>query len=165
MRHIKEYDEHAMGQMTQRELDKEFFSELIGNPDLGRAQSLLNMGANVNARGSFGLKGWSSGFPGKQVGETALHFVAEYSPGLVEFLCDNGADIEALDPEGRTPLHHALEWAPCARILIERGARLESAFDSMDDLLEFFDGDISWIPDESLSGLKKAMHGKEMFGL
>jgi hypothetical protein len=134
MRHIREYEEHAKTQML---LDEEFKQALFGHPDMERAKSLLRQGANVDVT--------------LNSGDTPLHLAAEYSPSMVAFLCDNGADIEALSSEGKTPLQHAKKlWPPCAKILIERGADPSSAFDSIDELEDFFEGDISWIPEESI---------------
>jgi ankyrin repeat protein len=147
MRHIKKYEEHAK---TQQQLDREFIGSLFDHPDLERAKSLLRQGANVDAR--------------IQSGDTALHFAAEYSPRMVEFLCDNGADIEAVSAEGKTPLQHAKMWADCAQILLMKGADPTSAFNSMDDLVQFFDGDVRWMPKESLERMKKVDRSNKIFG-
>lgn len=153
MRHIKEYEEHAK---TQQELDREFFSAMFEYADMERAKRLLGLGANVDAR--------------TQNGGTALHFAAEFSPRAVQFLCDNGADIEALDAEGRTPLQHAREWPPCAKILIERGADYTTAFEGVDELIDFFEpfdllkGDVSWLPEEAQQRLKKMQRSRGAFG-
>ena len=154
MRHIKEYEEHAK---TQQELDWEFFSAMFEYADMERAKRLLDLGANIDAR--------------TQSRGTALHFAAEFTPKAVQFLCDNGADIEALDADGRTPLQHAREWPLCAKILIERGADYTSAFDGVDELIDFFEqtpdllkGDISWLPNEAQQRLKKRQRSRGAFG-
>jgi len=154
MRHIKEYEEHAK---TQQELDREFIGALFDHPDLEKAKSLLRQGANVDAR--------------IQSGDTALHFAAEFSPRMVEFLCDNGADAEALDADGKTPLQRAKHWVPSAKILIERGADPSTAFEGVDDLIDFFEhtpdllkGDISWLPEDVQQRLKKRQRSRGAFG-
>jgi hypothetical protein len=150
MRHINEYEEYAMGKMTQQELDDEFIGAIFETADVERARRLLKLGANVDARNQ---------------GETGLHYAAEFSPNMVELLCDHGADLEALDPQGRTPLVHARMWPPCARILLERGARAESAFSGFDDLRDFFEGDIDWVPDSAMQGLRRMKKTRRLFGM
>jgi ankyrin repeat protein len=154
MRHIKEYEEHAK---TQQELDSDFIGAMFEDGDVKRAKRLILLGANVDAR--------------SPNGDTALHFAAEFSPRMVEFLCDNGADTEALDAEGRTPLQHAKIWPLCAKILIERGADYTSAFEGVDELIDFFEqtpdllkGDISWLPEDAQQRLKKRQRSRGAFG-
>jgi len=154
MRHIKEYEEHAK---TQQELDSDFIGAMFEDADVKRAKRLILLGANVDAR--------------SPNGDTALHFAAEFSPRMVEFLCDNGADMEALDAEGRTPLKHAKTQPQCAKILLERGADPTTAFEDVDDLIDFFEqspdllkGDVSWLPDEAQQRLKKRQRSRGAFG-
>lgn len=76
------------------------------------AYFLLGNGVDVNARGGIFL-------------ETSLHYAAreDDSCKFLNLLLENGADIEALDLDGRTPLHYAIEAN--ATILIGKGANLE----------------------------------------
>lgn len=66
------------------------------------AKLLIDRGADVNARR--GGEGWP------RAGWTALHYCAGYGfADVVEPLLERGADITALDDEGRTPLRVAEE--------------------------------------------------------
>jgi ankyrin repeat protein len=82
------------------------------------ARALLCHGADVHAA--------------NDAGQTVLHFVG--NAALVGYLCSRGADINALDKHGRTPLicdcsspaqdvgFPPLVWLSGARVLIEHGA-------------------------------------------
>jgi hypothetical protein len=50
--------------------------------------------------------------------------------------------------------------------LISRGLTVDmsESFDSMDDLKEFFDGDVSWIPEEMMQNLRKRERSRGAFG-
>ncbi|KAK7698592.1 hypothetical protein SLS64_012331 [Diaporthe eres] len=64
-------------------------------------------------------------------GETPLHFAArEGNREAVEMLLDYGADVNAFDDDGMTPLHRAIESeplkeSPAAKLLLSHGAALE----------------------------------------
>jgi Zn-dependent protease with chaperone function/predicted small secreted protein len=80
--------------------------------DAGQIRARINAGADVNTRD-----------PGS--GRTLLHdAVSVQDPGLVESLAENGADVNAADGEGITPLILAARagnrWI--AYILLEKGA-------------------------------------------
>jgi RNA polymerase sigma factor (sigma-70 family) len=82
------------------------------------AKVLVEAGADVTARR--GGRGWP------RAGWTALHYAAANGfAELVEPLLDHGADIGALDDEGKTPLRVAVESAQqtVAALLIDRGGR------------------------------------------
>ncbi|GKT91873.1 ankyrin repeat protein [Colletotrichum tofieldiae] len=80
---------------------------------------LIHNGADVNLRTD---------------GKTPLHYLAKHYtnwradiPGLVSLLIEKGADIEAKDEDGQTPLFHACRFRndAVARLLIEKGADIE----------------------------------------
>jgi hypothetical protein len=64
---------------------------------------------------------------GSDSGRTALHWVAGGAagdPAIVQFLIDHGADVHAVDNDGRTPLFYAVENGTLSNveILCESGA-------------------------------------------
>ena len=65
------------------------------NPDPKVAETLIEMGAEVNARDLLKF--------------TPLHYAAAFNenPEVTELLIEKGAELEATDLEGRTPLHTA----------------------------------------------------------
>ena len=85
---------------------------------MAAAKVLVAAGADVT------VKRGGSGWP--RAGWTALHYCAGYAfAELVEPLIDGGADINALDDEGKTPLRVAIESAQrdIADLLLNRGAK------------------------------------------
>jgi len=115
---------------------------------------LISEGADVNARGSFGLTplmraALDSKSPeivtllieaGADVnakdddGQTPLLFAAGYSstPEIVTLLIEEGAEVNARDIDGWTPLMNAVLWAKSpeiVRLLIEAGADVNAKDD------------------------------------
>jgi len=89
---------------------------LFNRPD--RVQSLLETGANVNARAEFD-------------GTTPLHQAIIFNrPDIVRILLENGANknVNAQDSNGRTPLHHAvlINRPDLVHILLENGANVNT---------------------------------------
>jgi ankyrin repeat protein len=61
-------------------------------------------------------------------GSTALHHAALYGDlAAVRSLLDKGADPNAFNLDGVTPLHWAVNFDPVARLLVERGADVNAA--------------------------------------
>ena len=94
-------------------------------------QLLLARGADVNAM-SYSRKGWfwesevGLGFEALS-GETPLHNAAMNGTDCIQPLLDNGATLEALSFNGRTPLHYACRGASkeAVTILLRHGADLK----------------------------------------
>jgi len=104
--------------MTQDALDRWFFYYILKmrkvSPEaLGYARIFLLHGADINTKKS-------------EYGQTILHRTADMRNGaeIVEFLLDAGADVEAKDVEGETPLYRAVarKRAGLVKLLISKGA-------------------------------------------
>jgi Ankyrin repeats (many copies) len=93
-----------------RKIDSELFSA-ITNSDLEKAASLIEEGADVNARDNIGYT-------------LLMYAISSNSWDLAKLLIENGADVNALNPYGVTPLMQAISgksW-DLAKLLIENGA-------------------------------------------
>ena len=90
---------HAIGVTT---LHAALFGSAMFGGKAETAKLLLDNGADVNARR--GGKGWP------RAGWTALHYCAFYGfVELIDELIDRGAEVNACDDEGKTPLQTAIE--------------------------------------------------------
>ncbi|CAM9281547.1 unnamed protein product, partial [Ectocarpus sp. 13 AM-2016] len=104
--------------------DRPFVSALMVAVSSGYeeiARVLIEAGADVNLE----MKG--PNFSGSSVGEgeRCLHLGTHAPPAITRMLLEAGADVEAVNPNGRTPLHLAAAEGNCsaARLLLEAGAR------------------------------------------
>lgn len=88
------------------------FDELINNGDISALKEVFTQ-CELDARGGYSKS-------------TALSFY-EVPNELVRWLVEQGADINAGDNYGRTPLHkHAISWCGSTELLIDLGADLEA---------------------------------------
>ncbi len=88
------------------------FDELIKAGDLSVLEEVFTK-SDINAYGGYSK-------------QPALSFYS-ISPEWIRWLVEHGADIEARDEYGKTPLHsHAQSWCGHAELLIELGADIEA---------------------------------------
>ena len=103
-----------------------------------------------------------------------IHYAAEStSIEAMEILLDAGAETEAVNKEGRTPIMilgtlYTLsdDMIKAIKLLITRGADPFKRFSSPQEFIDFFDGDIDWMPDGDLKRKLQLMkRSKKMFGV
>ena len=107
------------------------------------------------------------------LGRTPLNRAAYFgNVNSAAMLLNAGAEIEARDWNGRTPLMEAANGIGVAigdkgmmRLLIERGADTSRVFSTPEQLLEFFDGDLSWMPEAMKAKIQRMLRGKQAFGM
>ena len=83
----------------------------------------LRRGADVNARGDLALLPTSTRTPYDWKEYTPLHIAAGFeSAEIAKLLIDNGADVNAKNGAGHTPLHATSRSIDTAKLLIDNGA-------------------------------------------
>jgi ankyrin repeat protein len=93
--------------------------------------------------------------PDQTAGFSALHLaVYRGNAGLVKILVKHGADLNACNEDGRTPLHVALEYNnTTTHVLLELGANVDvcaaAALGRVDRLRELLDADAALVDDRS----------------
>jgi ankyrin repeat protein len=90
---------------------------------------------------------------------------------LISGLIEAGADVNFKDWRTMWSSWTPLRWAAlnghkdAAVVLIGAGADISSAFDTLDELEDLFEGDIGWIPGERLpEGWRKLSRSRGAFG-
>jgi ankyrin repeat protein len=103
----------------------------VSTNELHRVTVLLNYGANIDDRGRYGL--------------TALHYAARGGKlPLIKLLLERGAEADALDTSGLTPLAHLLKTRskadpiPVMELLAARGADVNARDENGGTLLMHF---------------------------
>lgn len=115
----KKQDEIMQFLLEQGAITNIYFSALVG--DLEALKKYVNEGGDVNARRSEGQAQYYS------LADTLLH-VATWRDSVeaVEFLLEQGADIEARDGQEATPLHDTAWRRPkTTQLLIQKGADVQ----------------------------------------
>ena len=95
-----------------------------------------------------------------QYDATALQWAAEYGhKGIVEILTSNGADLNALNNDGRTALHWATlnSKLEVCKLLIKKGAKLNVRDENEETPIDFTISNGSSINNETIVFLRK--HG------
>jgi len=116
--------------------------------NLGEAQTLIQKGADVNARDK-GAPGW-----------TPLHFAAAMGHvPVVELLIGKGADVNIRDSQGNTPLHATGKMVAGNKsvgILIKKGANVNAVNKEGKTLLQEFINEHTYIESPSIDVLLEA---------
>ena len=115
---------------------------------------LIERGADVNARDK-----WLN---------TPLHVAAIWDiPGVVTLLLDSGANPELRNGRHNTPLESAMDHnqKSSVKAIISGGGDPFTAFNSTEDLIKYFDGDIDWMPAGAVKDkIKRVQREEDLFG-
>lgn len=118
------------------------------------AKVLIERGADVNARDK-----WLN---------TPLHVAAIWDiPGVVTLLLDSGANPELRNGRHNTPLESAMDHnqKSSVKAIISGGGDPFTAFNSTEDLIKYFDGDIDWMPAGAVKDkIKRVQREEDLFG-
>lgn len=141
--------------------------------DLKECRKLLGMGADPNYKDKWGA--------------AAIHYALD-RPDVIELLLEFNADPDTLDRFGKTPLMRIAEsffsnikayyerdpavdawadqkrtWQQSAKLLVFAGANIFNAFKDSEDIMTFFDGDLSWMPNELKDQVLRIRKTKTLF--
>jgi len=123
----------------------------------------LDSGASVDAR--------------DYEGDSALAGIMSLrDDSLVKLFLDRGANVNNESHNGDTPLKWAVNhnYKNGARMVIQAGADPTKVFNNLDELFDFFDGDVYWISEDVIERLgtaeqirrfKAESFGKKAFGI
>ena len=119
----------AVPASAQEDCDEWNTSRFFADATAESVAACLEAGADVNARSDSTFDNFS--FSGVRGGYTPLHFASIFSGDrMVTVLLAAGAEVNARDLRGRTPLHRAAgrDWDPAAVVaeLVEGGADLNA---------------------------------------
>jgi ankyrin repeat protein len=152
MNNTKTHDQEPPESSDQDELNWNLL-DATARGNLEEVKSLIDRGAQVDTE-DFGKK-------------TPLHWAAlNGRTEEAKFLIDRGTQVDAEDDTKQTPLYKAV-WmgkTEIARLLIERGADPFKAFYDPNEIIKFFKGDISWIPEEVKAKLERRRRSQSAFG-
>lgn len=165
MKNIKTYTQSLNEESDQNELNSAMrYSAMFGTPSM--VEELLDRGADINSED-----------PGN--GRTALHKAAFLGrEAMARMLLGRGADPNQGDMHGNPPLYLHMEQQPepgdgqgmeehmsFTRLMVLNGADPFKAFDTPEDMMEYFRGDLDWMPDDLRAKIKRMQRGKQAFGM
>jgi ankyrin repeat protein len=185
MKNIKTYSQALLESSDQDELNNGLL-DAARDGNLEEVRSLIDRGARVDAednikrtplhraawRGQAEVAGLLIDRGARVDAEdnikwTPLHWAAAYDrTEVMRLLLDRGANVDAEDAAKQTPLHFAAlhGHVEVAGLLIDRGADPFKAFDGLDEIIEFFKGDISWMPEELKAKVERRVRSRGAFG-
>lgn len=158
MKDIKDYGEALNEGSYQDDLNDELRrAAMYGTP--GDVEGVLDRGAEINSADRLGM--------------AALHWAAlNKNETMIKMLLHRGADPNLGDMKGSTPLRtlmgNATYRSPglidIAKFFIGYGADPFKAFNSPREILDWFKGDISWMPKGLRENIIRANKVKSVFG-
>lgn len=86
---------------------------------------------------------------------------------VLKVLLDAGAKLNAPTNQGNTAMKRALGYynKPFIVGLMRGGVNIMNEFKNIDELSEYFFGDLSWIPDDLMEKIRRTQRGKSAFGM
>lgn len=165
MKNIKTYTQSLIEELDQNELNINMrYAALFSL--FSKVEELLDRGADIN-----------SADPGN--GRTALHKAASSgNEAMAKLLLGRGADPNQGDMHGNPPLYLHMEQQPepgdghgmeehmsFTRLMVLNGADPFKAFDTPEDMMEYFRGDLDWMPEALRAKIKRMQRGKSAFGM
>lgn len=160
MRNIKTYMQSLNEESDQEALNRAMRYSVMFAP-VGLVEELLDRGADVNSADP-------------DDGSAALHKAAFLgNEEMARMLIKRGADQNQEDGSGRTPLRRHLDasnYPPTeedvafTRFMFLNGADPFRAFDTAEEVVDYFGGDIDRIPERTRSAIRRMQRGLDLFG-
>lgn len=134
------------------------------------AKLLIARGANPNEQDLYGISPLSNQCTWNKMSPS------DSDLEMIDLLIDNGAEIDQEDNAGETALEKSLTYeytnrqgrvldTKVAKKLIERGANPFKAFKSLQELIDYFGGDLGWVPDgPAKNAIRRAERSYDLFG-
>lgn len=159
MRHLLENSEELKKLRLSEDLRKEV---LLGKPEsynINKIRGLLERGADPN----YALS--------EESGLSTMHLAAyRGKPNILQLLIEFGGDVNIKDSFNQSPMFYAEVYristghTECVKILINEGANIFSVFNDIDELYDFFDGDLNWVKGTNSVIIKRIKRSEDLFG-
>lgn len=90
-----------------------------------------------------------------------------YGEAILKLLIKAGANLNVPTNTGNTPMKRALGYynKPFIIGLMRGGVNIMDGFKNIDELSEYFFGNLSWIPEDLMEKVKRMQKGKSTFGM